>query len=194
MSTCVNIKHRKKRTYSTKGSTSKCQHTHAQSRAHSHTHADAAHTRIRSVHTRISSFRGRNSGENTKRVSCRGCVAVQQRNKTIKQKKLICGFSICLARLYCCISTQSDPVAACHSRLRTPRARAMEPGLDPHLPRPVQAVPLRAPQARARGKTRDRKRKVWYSGKKKREHLINCNISSHGRTGGENDVKICRAW
>ena len=42
----------------------------------------------------------------------------------------------------------------------------MEPGLDPHLHRRVQAAPLRAPQPRAREKTRDRKRKVSYSGKK----------------------------
>ena len=168
MSTCVNIKHRKKRTYSTKGSTSKCQHTHAQSRAHSHTHADAAHTRIRSVHTRISSFRGRNSGENTKRVSCRGCVAVQQRNKTIKQKKLICGFSICLARLYCCISTQSDPVAACHSRLRTPRARAMEPGLDPHLHRLTGPPPACPAGESARKDPRPEEKSLVFGEKKER--------------------------
>ena len=50
-------------------------------------------------------------------------------------------------------------------RLRTPRARATEPGRDPNLGRGVQADP-RVSQPRARGKTRGRKRKVLYSGNK----------------------------
>ena len=48
----------------------------------------------------------------------------------------------------------------------------MEPGLDPHFHRRVQAPPLRAPQPRAREQTRGRKRKVLHSGKKrKRKHF-----------------------
>ena len=49
-------------------------------------------------------------------------------------------------------SSESDPVVACQiSQLRTPRARATEPGLDPHLHRGVQAAPLRASQPRDLG-------------------------------------------
>ena len=59
-------------------------------------------------------------------------------------------------------SSESDPMVIYQiSRRWTPRARATEPGLDG-----VQAGPLRAPQPRAREKTRDRKEKVLYSGKR----------------------------
>ena len=53
------------------------------------------------------------------------------------------------------------------SRLWRPRACATEPGRDPHMHRGVHASPLHAPQPRARGKTRDRRRNVKASWKKK---------------------------
>ena len=68
-------------------------------------------------------------------------------------------------------SAESDPVITRHiSRLRTPRARAMEPTRDPNFRRGVQVAPLRALQPRARerptgaGEKRAniRKKTHWY--------------------------------
>ena len=42
----------------------------------------------------------------------------------------------------------------------------MEPGLDPHMHRRVQADLLRAPQPSVREKTRDRKIQIFHSGRK----------------------------
>ena len=56
---------------------------------------------------------------------------------------------------------ESDPVKKSQlARLRTPRASATEPGWGQHLRRVVPAAPLRAPQPRAREKTRGRKRRA----------------------------------
>ena len=52
----------------------------------------------------------------------------------------------------------SSPWLFVRSRDLKGRPRVKEPGRDPHLRRGVQASRLRAPQPRAQGKTRDRRR------------------------------------
>ena len=63
------------------------------------------------------------------------------------------------------------PVVTCQfSRLRTPRVCATDLGQGPHLRRGARAGSLRAPEPRAREKTRGRKRKKWHV--QKITHLI----------------------
>ena len=64
-------------------------------------------------------------------------------------------------------SVESDPVITCQlAQLCTPRARATEPGRGQKLAPSVPALALRAPQPRAREKTRGQKRKAGRCAKK----------------------------
>ena len=65
------------------------------STVHTRTETHTQLTRIRNVHTLIRSVHVCINGGNLKRVSYRGCVAVQQRSKNT-HKKLNCEFSIVL--------------------------------------------------------------------------------------------------
>ena len=65
------------------------------------------------------------------------------------------------------------PVVTCQfSRLRTPRARTTDLGHGPHLRRGVRVGSLRAPEPRAREKTRGRKRKKCPCARKAHSNIV----------------------
>ena len=103
------------------------------------------HIRATSYPHKHSSVRNCKTEESLKRLSLPCCCP--RYNSGAKQ--LACGFSIVLLGSS---SAESDPVVTCQFwRLLTPRARATEPGRDPHLHRGVQAGP-RVPRIREREK------------------------------------------
>ena len=124
---------------------------HTQSASHTsrpHTHTVVVHTRILvSV-----AVRPRGKLESIVVTVLLPFTAVEQNSWHV------CGFSIVLLGPS---SAESNPWITCQfPRLWTPGARATQPARDPILRRGVQAVPLRAPQPRAREKTHGRRRKA----------------------------------